>query len=170
MNRVVTLLFMLLLLGATWICAQAQRVPATPAQVVGGHFNSLNQRILEMARDFPADKYTYRPTPEVRSFGEVIVHVLSGNVYAAKAGNGENVTWDEIDPKTLQTKSQAVAAFEKSLADATATLRQTPQERFTKTLEPWLSVIEHSAEHYGQLVVYYRASGLVPPASRPKKP
>jgi len=109
MNRVVTLLFMLLLLGATWICAQAQRVPATPAQVVGGHFNSLNQRILEMARDFPADKYTYRPTPEVRSFGEVIVHVLSGNVYAAKAGNGENVTWDEIDPKTLQTKSQAVA-------------------------------------------------------------
>jgi hypothetical protein len=36
-------------------------------------------------------------------------------------------------------------------------------------VEPWIGVMEHSAEHYGLLVAYYRANGLVPPASRPKK-
>jgi hypothetical protein len=36
-------------------------------------------------------------------------------------------------------------------------------------VEPWIGVMEHSAEHYGLLVAYYRANGLVPPASRPQK-
>jgi hypothetical protein len=59
--------------------------------------------------------------------------------------------------------------MKKSIADATATLKATPEDRFAKTLSPWMSVIEHAAEHYGQLVVYYRNNGLVPPESRPKK-
>jgi hypothetical protein len=37
-----------------------------------------------------------------------------------------------------------------------------------KDFEPWMSITEHSAEHYGLLVAYYRANGLAPPASRPK--
>ena len=45
----------------------------------------------------------------------------------------------------------------------------TPASRYNETVQPWLSVIEHSGEHYGQLVVYYRINGLVPPESRPKK-
>jgi hypothetical protein len=48
-------------------------------------------------------------------------------------------------------------------------LKATPEDRFTKTVEPWLDVIEHAGEHYGQLVVYYRNNALVPPESRPKK-
>jgi hypothetical protein len=47
-------------------------------------------------------------------------------------------------------------------------LKAVPEEHFVKTLSPWIDVIEHAAEHYGQLVVYYRTSGLVPPDSRPK--
>ncbi|MBO0800977.1 MAG: hypothetical protein J2P31_19340, partial [Blastocatellia bacterium] len=58
--------------------------------------------------------------------------------------------------------------FEKSIEEATSILKTVPEERFAKTLAPWMDVIEHSAEHYGQLVVYYRANGLTPPASRPK--
>ena len=41
-----------------------------------------------------------------------------------------------------------------------------PPERFHTTLAPWLAVIEHNAEHYGQLIAYYRANGVVPPSSR----
>ena len=52
-----------------------------------------------MAKDFPADKYNYSLKPAMRSFGAVIVHIASGNVYAAKAGRGENVNWDELDPR-----------------------------------------------------------------------
>ena len=53
--------------------------------------------------------------------------------------------------------------------DADATLKALPDGSFAKTIEPWIGVVEHSAEHYGLLVAYYRANGLVPPASRSKK-
>jgi uncharacterized damage-inducible protein DinB len=149
------------------VSAYGQQQSPSPNKSIGNNFNSINQRILDMAQDFPADKYDFRPTKEVRSFGEVIVHVISGNVFAAKAGRGEQVNWDELNPKDFKDKAEIVAALRKSITDAEATLKNTPEERFTKTLSPWLSVIEHAAEHYGQLVVYYRVNGMTPPASRP---
>jgi hypothetical protein len=145
----------------------AQTAPTT-AQAVRGHFASVNRKVLEMAKDFPEDKYDFRLKPEMRSFRELIVHILSGNVYAAKAGRGEKVNWDELDPKKYPNKAAVVALMEKSVADADATLKQIPDETLAKTAEPWIEVMEHSAEHYGLLVAYYRANGLVPPASRPR--
>lgn len=117
----------------------------------------------------PEDKYDFRLKPEMRTFGAVIVHVASGNVYAAKAGRGENVNWDELDPNDYKTKAAVVALLKKSIADTDATLKALPDDSFAKTVEPWIGVLEHSAEHYGLLVAYYRANGLTPPASRPKK-
>jgi DinB superfamily len=148
---------------------RAQQAPPSPAQSVRGNFAAINRKILAMAKDFPEDKYGYRLKPEMRSFGEVIVHVTSGIVYAAKAGRGENVKWDEIDPKGYTSKASIVALLETSIADAEATAKSLPDSSFTKTVEPWASVTEHSAEHYGLLVAYYRANGLVPPESRPRK-
>ena len=147
----------------------AQNAPRSTSDSVRGHFVSVNRRVLEMAKDFPEDKYDFRLKPEMRSFGAVVVHIASGNVYAAKAGRGENVNWDELDPKNYKTKAEVVALLEKSIADANATLKALPDASFAKGVEPWLSVTEHSAEHYGLLVAYYRAYGLVPPASRPNK-
>jgi uncharacterized damage-inducible protein DinB len=158
--------------GTAIAAAQAPKNPPTPAQAITGTFTSLNQRIIAMAEDWPAEKYDFRldakATPPVRSFGEVLVHILSGNVYAAKAGRGEQANWDEIDTKTLPGKTEIVAALKKALADDTATLKGIPPERWATTLAPWLAVIEHDAEHYGQLIAYYRANGVIPPSSRPK--
>jgi hypothetical protein len=142
--------------------------PKTAALEIKEDFAYINKQVLDMAKDFPADKYDYKLRPEMRSFGAVIVHIASGNVYAAKAGRGEKVKWDELDPANYKTKEQAVALLEKSIADATATLQSRPAESFHKSVEPWMSVIEHSGEHYGLLVAYYRANGMVPPASRKK--
>jgi hypothetical protein len=138
----------------------------TTAESVRGYFASVNNRILAMAKDFPEDRYDYKLKPEMRTFGAVIVHIASGNVYAAKAGRGEKVNWDELDPKDYRTKAQVVALMEKSISDADAALKNVPDQSFAKSVEPWVGVIEHSAEHYGLLVAYYRANGLVPPASR----
>jgi hypothetical protein len=69
-------------------------------------------------------------------------------------------------PQEFKGKADIVAALQKSIPDATATLKAIPAEQFTKTLSPWISIIEHAGEHYGQLVVYYRNNGLVPPESR----
>src|SRR5207302_8071820 len=159
-----------MLAGGVLLLAQAQKQAPTPAQSITGNFNSINQRVLEMAKDFPEDKYDYRPSKEVRSFGEVILHIMAGNTFAAKVGRGEHANWDaeEVNPKLYKGKTEIVAAFQKSVDDATASLKAIPAERFTKSLAPWVSVIEHAGEHYGQLVVYYRLNGIVPPASRPQ--
>ena len=68
-----------------------------------------------MAKDFPEDKYDYKLKPEMRTFGAVIVHVASGNVYAAKAAKGGNVNWDDLDPKDYKAKAQVVSLIEKSM-------------------------------------------------------
>jgi DinB family protein len=151
------------------VFGQAARTPPTTAQSINANFDSVNRRLLEMAKDFPADKYEFKATPEVRSFREVIVHVFSGNVYAAKAGRGETANWDELDPKAYKTKAEVVSAFEKSIADSQGALKAVPAEKLSQSVTPWLAVIEHSAEHYGQLVTYYRLNHIVPPESRPKK-
>jgi hypothetical protein len=151
------------------VFGQASRTPPTVAQGINSNFDSVNRRLLEMAKDFPADKYEFKATPEVRSFREVIVHVMGGNAYAAKVGRGQTANWDELDPKNYKTKPEVVSAFEQTIADSTAALKATPAEQLSKSVAPWLAVIEHSAEHYGQLVTYYRLNKLVPPESRPKK-
>jgi len=148
--------------------AQAQRQPPTPDQAIKGVFGDINRRILDMAKDLPEAKYSHKPSADARSFGEVIVHIASGNIYAAKVGRGEKANWDELDPKDYKTKEATVALIDKSIADATASLKAIPADYFTKTLFPWFAVIEHEGEHYGQLVAYYREMGLVPPESRPK--
>ena len=144
-------------------------VPRSTAKEIRDDFMDVDRRILDMARDWPADKYDYKLKPEMRTFGAVLVHVASGNVYAAKAGKGEKVKWDELDPKNYPDKASVVALLEKSFADSEAVLKSWPDAQFTKTVEPWLDVLEHSGEHYGLLVAYYRVNGVVPPESRPKK-
>src|SRR5580704_330817 len=157
----------LLALALSVVQAQTKQ-PTTPAESIAAYFKGGNDQLLVMAKDFPEDKYQFKLKPEMRSFGDVIVHVASGNVYAAKAGRGEKVNWDELDPKNYKSKAEIVALLEKSIQDANVALKASPDGPKTN-LEPWMGVMEHSAEHYGLLVAYYRANGLVPPASRPKK-
>lgn len=167
MAKILTIFTGTFLLLTTSLAQNPRPVPT--AQSLRGHFASVNRRVLTMVKDFPEDKYDFCLKPEMRSFGEVIVHIASGNVYAAKAGRGEKVNWDELDPKNYPNKAAVVALMEKSVADADATLKSLPDDALAKSAEPWIGVMEHSAEHYGLLVAYYRANGLVPTESRPKK-
>ena len=167
MKRAVLLLLLSgLSLGAANVWGQELD---TPAKQIRANFIDVDRRILDMAKDWPADKYDYKLKPEMRTFAAVLVHVASGNAYAAKKGKGENVKWDELDPKKYPDKASVVALLEKSIADSEAALKSWPDDQFTKTVEPWLDVLEHGGEHYGLLVAYYRANGTVPPESRPKK-
>ena len=147
-----------------------QPKPTTAADQLKGNFEYINNKILEMAEDFPADKYDFKLKPEMRTFGSVIVHVASGNVFAGKAGKGEKVKWSEQeqDPEKYPTKTDCVTLLKKSIADANAALKMNPNG-VTGNMQPFLSVLQHASEHYGLLVAYYRANGLVPPDSRPKK-
>ncbi len=82
-NRVrvlATFLFVLALVAAT---RGQQKQPPDPARALTGQLTSITKQVMEMAEDFPAEKYEFKATPEVRSFREVIVHAMSGTQYAA---------------------------------------------------------------------------------------
>ena len=151
------------------VAAVGESSSPSTAKQVRDNFIDVDRKILEMAKDWPADRYDYKLRAEMRTFGAVMVHIASGNIYAAKAGKGEKVKWDELDPKNYPDKASVVALLEKSFAESEAVLKSWPDAQFSKTVEPWLDVLEHSGEHYGLLVAYYRANGMVPPESRPKK-
>ncbi|ABF42953.1 hypothetical protein Acid345_3953 [Candidatus Koribacter versatilis Ellin345] len=156
--------------------------PADPElKVVLDSWNDIGRKLTEMAEDFPEDKYDFKPTPAQRSFAEQLLHAAGSTYYFTNPAMGLKPPAAE-DPKRDQykTKADIVAFVKKSFADGAAAIQSKgdkglltevvylPDQK-ARVLDIAYGLIEHSGEHYGQLVVYYRLAGLVPPESRPKK-
>jgi len=156
--------------------------PADPeSKVVLDSWNEIGRKLTALAEDFPEDKYDFKPTPAQRSFAEQLLHAAGSCYYFTNPAMGLKPPAPE-DPKREQYKSKAdiVAFVKKSFADGAAAIKANgdkgmtteveyfPQQK-SRVLDIAYGIIEHSGEHYGQLVVYYRLAGLVPPESRPTK-
>jgi uncharacterized damage-inducible protein DinB len=156
--------------------------PADPElKVVLDSWNEIGRKLTAMAEDFPEDKYDFKPTPAQRSFAEQLLHAAGANYFFTNPVMGKEPPAAE-DPKRDQykTKADIVAFVKKSVADGAAAIQSKgekglmtevvyyPQQK-ARVIDIAYGIIEHSGEHYGQLVVYYRLAGLVPPESRPKK-
>ena len=165
--------------------AQEGAKAKTPSQLLLDQWNDVSRKLIVMAEDFPEDKYDYKPTPAQRSFAEQLLHAAGSTYFFTNLANGQKPPAEE-DPKRSDFKSKAeiVTFVKKCFADGAAAIKS----RGDKGLTEWVSApggngsttklqvgdlaygfVEHSGEHYGQLVVYYRVAGLVPPESRPKK-
>lgn len=131
-------------------------------------WTDIGEKFIKMAEEFPAEKYDFRPTPEVRTFADVVRHVAFWNLYVQKTARGEKIDarQNELSKTEYPTKAKMVEALKRSFADATAELKKEGASPVAKRARLWVTFTAHSAEHYGQLVVYYRLNGLVPPASR----
>jgi len=150
----------------------APKAPPTPVQVMQRQYDDVNRRLLAMAEDFPEDKYDYKPAPDVRTFAEQMLHAIEGNFYttkAAKTARGEKVEWTDPSRDKYKTKAQVVALAKESVAEINRVLKGQTDAQIVQRLSLWTGLLEHAGEHYGQLVVYYRANGLVPPESREQK-
>ena len=160
---------LLAILGyATASDAQAPKPDPALRDALLKHWTEIGDKIVKMAEEFPENKYEFRPTPEVRTFADNLRHVAFWNNYVAKTIKGEKVDakQNELPKAEYATKASIVKALRSSLDEATAVLKQSPATPPGKQSDLWVSFIEHSGEHYGQLVVYYRLNGIVPPASR----
>src|ERR1700733_8390185 len=162
---------------------QAAVKPAdSPSQSVLGAWNDIGRKLIAMAEDFPEDKYDFKPTPAQRSFAEQLLHAANANYFFSDAAMGKKMPPEE-DPKRTdyKPKGDIVAFAREPCADGAAAVKGKGDKGMSRLLgDPFAQqqvrvldmaygFIEHSGEHYGQLVVYYRLSGLVPPESRPKK-
>lgn len=154
----------------------------SPSQALLQSWNDVGGKLIAMAEDFPEDKYDFKPTPAQRSFAEALLHTSNANYYFTNLAQGQKPPAEE-DPKRDQfkTKADVVAFVKKAFADGAAAIKAKGDKGIGELVtDPAIhqqyrvadlayGLIEHNGEHYGQLVVYYRIAGLVPPESRPKK-
>ena len=154
----------------------------SPSKVLLDSWNDIGRKLTAMAEDFPEDKYDFKPTPAQRSFAEQLLHAAGANYFFVYPAMGKPMPKEE-DPKRadFKTKADVVAYVKKSFADGAEVIKTKGDKGMSdllvdpfanqqmRVLDMAYGFIEHSGEHYGQLVGYYRSSGLVPPESRPKK-
>lgn len=155
----------------------------SPSQAVLEQWNDIGRKLIMIAEDLPEDKYDYKPNPDSRTFRAVLLHVSASMYYFTDSALGQKPRYaDDPKPADLKINSKAdlVAFVKKCVQDGADTIKAKGDKGLNEAVNdggPHLDrlydlaygLIEHSGEHYGNLVVYYRNNGLVPPESRPKK-
>jgi uncharacterized damage-inducible protein DinB len=159
----------------------APKAADSPSKFLLDNWNDIGRKLTTMAEDFPEDKFDFKPNPAERSFAEQLLHVAVNLHFFVEVAKGAKPPSSTPNRADFATKAAVVDYLKKSFADGAALIKskgdrgmkdqffdpfRNQQMRFSDGA--W-GFIEHSGEHYGQLVVYYRAAGLVPPESRPKK-
>ena len=161
--------------------ASAQTPDANPyTTAVRQQHRRIDAIVTRAAEKVPEEVYAFKPTPEVRSFGEILGHIVDAHYLLCRAA-GENVF--EIKREFEQapgTKANLLAALKKSIAyceqvfdgttdaNGTAPVKTGPSSTQQKLMVLDLNV-SHSWEHYGNLVTYMRLKQIVPPTSEPAK-
>ena len=160
---------------------QAPRPASSRAEETLDRWNDIGNKLVAMAQDFPEDKYDYKLQKDQRTFALNLLHAaafeyvvarkVSGSNLGPNFGEGDNPSRDQF-----KTKADVVKFVQQAVADGAKVIQEQGDAGLDKT-NPWgkrlvhnsylwMFAIEHSGEHYGQLVVYYRANNLVPPDSR----
>jgi len=147
-------------------------------------FNDAEAKVVSLAKAIPAEKYSWRPGKDVRSVGEVYVHIANGNRLLLGLLNGmpareafmKIVRDNEEREKTITAKDKIVADLEDSFREVHAALDRATDTDLSKTIDffgeqttpraDYLSILEHVSEHLGQSIAYARMNGIVPPWSR----
>src|SRR6266481_2746948 len=170
--------------------AAALKPAPGPAEALLANWNEIGRKLIAMAEDFPEDKYDFKPAPSARTFAERLLHAAAANYFFTNMALGQKPPSEE-DPKRdlFKSKADLVAYVKKSFADGAAAIKSKGDQGISRVVvDPFAqdvpeqagraqtrlsdlaySLVEHSGELYGQLTVYYRVAGLIPPESRPKK-
>lgn len=143
--------------------------------------------LVEAAAAMPADKYGFAPSngafANVRTFSKQVRHLAATNYILAAAALGERPpadAGDEEGPDTVVTKAQHIAylrgsfdALERAaraIGDSSVPVGSSPISPFQGGTATRVALIAeamtHAYDHYGQMVVYLRLNGVIPPASR----
>ena len=169
--------------GATALPIAAQINPykeGTPG-VTGYRSEVLAEVIVQedkftrLADAIPAEKYTWRPSPDVRSFAEVFMHVSAANFNLYKlVGTPPPAGFDVKGfEKSATDKAKVVATLKESFAHAKKAITAMPDSNLEKSLD-WfggkntqrgtlLFIVRHASEHLGQSIAYARFVGVTPP-------
>ena len=136
--------------------------------VLIARWSEIGDKVVGLAAEFPAERYDFAPVEGVRSFGDQLRHVAFWNAYVGKTLRGEEADGaaNELPREEFASKESVVRALRGSFDEVGRVIAGGKATPAAADLDSLVSFIQHGGEHYGQLVVYYRLNGLVPPASR----
>lgn len=141
-------------------------------------YTNAKQDILRSADKMPEDKYAFKPTDGVRTYGQLIAHVADGQYEFCGAAAGKH---DEKNvEQSAKSKADIVAALKTAFAYCDEIYTGMTDAKAMEMMPAFggikisrLSMLDfnvsHTMEHYGNIVTYLRIEGLVPPSSEPRK-
>lgn len=168
-----------LVLAASTLAAQT-----TLSADVMKDWNGQRNTMMRLAEAMPEDKFGFKATPPQRSWGEQILHVAGGNVFLMRFLNGKTPApaVNTSDLVVFGLKASTKAEYLKALSDSfdygESVLKEFSDAALSETVTgpPWMGpstrvrmiydAISHCQDIYGQMAVYLRLNGIVPPASR----
>lgn len=169
------LALVVLLVGAGPALAQSSSAPTSAVATSKALWEQLSGWFTTAAAETPESLYAFRPTSEVRSFGQLVGHVAGAQYLICGAAMGEPPKKENDIEKTKTAKADLVAALkasneycakaytqsDKDAQGQTKLFGETQTRLYALTLNA-----THDGEHYGNMVVYLRLNGIVPPSSR----
>lgn len=171
-RRALIAFFLIAMLGAGAPSLMAQD---SIAEDLRQQWAASRRQMVSIAEAMPADKYGYRPTSEVRTFGEILAHIAGEGRMEMEAVAGDPLG-DSDRYESLSSRAEIVRVLSEFFDYGTSVLADVSNDQ---AFEPvtlrnrerprWLVVmlaIGHNKEHYGNLVTYLRMNDLVPPASQ----
>lgn len=173
--HVKTLCFLFAAFASASMVAFAQETPGAPANPMTasekGIYGYISGQVIAGAEEMPEENYSFKPTPEVRSFGQLVGHVADSQYGFCARVVGEPAPVKDIE-KTKTSKADLVAALKSAVAycnkafdgmtDAQG-VQMMKMGNYSLTKLAVLSVnTAHTDEHYGNMVTYLRLKGLAP--------
>lgn len=159
--------------------APAAAAPSGTATVLGDllkDWERQKETMMKIADAMPEDKFGYKSTPPQRSYGEQVMHIATVNVDILKWLGGQTPA-PSFTAESAKTKGDMLKAMADSYDYGTALLKEQTDTSIVETIDGkflgpstrgrlfWF-LLGHSMDIYGQMAVYLRLNGIVPPASR----
>jgi uncharacterized damage-inducible protein DinB len=169
-------LFFASLAGPVVILAQASTpVPANPISTGQSKmYVMLSGMVVAAADKMPETNYAFKPSADVRGFGQLVGHVADSQYYFCSSAAGETPPAGGIE-KSKTTKTDLVAALKESVAYCTkvyGAMTDAKGSELTKMMNMdfarmnvLAANIAHDYEHYGNMATYMRIKGIIPPSS-----
>ncbi len=152
--------------------AQENANPLTAGEK--GFYSMVSHAVIGAAEEMPEADYSFKPTPEVRSFGQLVGHVADAQYMFCSAALGEPNPGKNIE-KSKTSKADLVAALKDAVTycDKAYAMTDAQASAMTKMFGHEMAKLTalsvntaHTDEHYGNMVTYLRLKGLVPPTSK----
>ena len=181
-SRLRTLTFVLFAVPAAAAAQEQMKPPTGPITIVGQlakAFQSMQADLAESAARMPEDQYGFRPTPEIKPFGQLVAHLAIAQFRACAILKGEPSPKKDEKEEATRTKAEAIGLLKSSTEYCAPLVNAMNESSFTELasvekmqVQKGLIPIElavHGMEMYGTMAVYLRLKGLVPPMTEREK-